>query len=72
MMETRKLSALFVQVLRLVAGLAVMLAGTVLPLSYIVVMDSAWGFLPAMGFAALCVFLAYLLIRPLIKGPKSS
>lgn len=72
MMDRHKLGALFLQVLRLVAALAVMLAGTVLPLLFVVVADEAWELIPALGFAALCVLVAYLLVRPLLKVAKSS
>lgn len=54
------------------AGLAAILAGTMLPIAYIVVIDSAWGFLPALGFAGICGLVAFLLIWFVIKGPKSS
>lgn len=74
MMDLTKLGALFFQVLRLLAALAIMLAATVLPVFYLAVADaeSLWSLVFVLGFMVLCVFVAYLLVRPLIKGPKSS
>ena len=70
MMDLPKVGALSLQALRLVAGLIVMLAGTVLPVFYLAVAESLWSLAFVLGFMVLCVFVAYLLIRPLIKGPK--
>jgi membrane protein YdbS with pleckstrin-like domain len=72
MMDLPKLGALFLQVLRLLAALAIMLAATVLPVFYLAVAESLWSLVFVLGFMVLCVFVAYLLVRPLIKGPKSS
>jgi len=60
----------FLRVLSSLAALAIVLAGTVLPVAYIAVMDSAWGFVPALGFVALCWLAAFPLLRFAIKGPK--
>ena len=72
MMNLPKLGALFLQVLRLLAALAIMLAATVLPVFYLTVAESLWSLVFVLGFMVLCVFVAYLLVRPLIKAPKSS
>ena len=72
MMDLPKLGALFLQELRLLAALAIMLAATVLPVFYLAVAESLWSLVFVLGFMVLCVFVAYLLVRPLIKGPKPS
>jgi type IV secretory pathway TrbL component len=55
-----------------VAGLAAILAGTVLPVLFAVSADEAWELIPALGFVAFCGFVAFWLIRFAVKGPKSS
>lgn len=70
MMDLPKLGTLFFQLLRLVAALTVMLAGTVPPVFDLAVAESLWSLVFVLGFMVLCVFVAYLLVRPLIKGPK--
>ena len=65
-----QLSRVFLRVLSGAAGVAAILAGTVLPVLFAVAADEAWELIPALGFAALCGFAAYLLIRYAIKGPK--
>lgn len=72
MMDLPKLGALFLQVLRLLAALALMLAATVLPVFCLFSESPLWSLVFVLGFMVLCVFVAYLLVRPLIKGAKSS
>jgi len=67
-----RLKTEFLRVLSSLAALAIILPSLVLPVAYIAVMDSAWGFVPALGFVVLCWLAAYPLLRFAIKGPKPS
>jgi hypothetical protein len=66
------LKAIFLRVLSGAAGVAAIVAGTVLPVLFAVAADEAWELIPALGFAGLCGFVAYRLIRFATKGPKPS
>jgi len=65
-------STMFLRVLSGAAGVIAILAGTVLPVLFAVAADEAWELIPALGFAALCGFAAYLLIRFAVREPKST
>jgi len=59
------------RVLSGVGGLAIILVGAVLFLFFMASADSAWELFPALGFAALCGIVPYLMIRFAFRGPKS-
>ena len=67
-----QVGTIFLRGLSGVAGLAAILAGTVLPVLFAVSADEAWELIPALGFIAFCGFVAFWLIRFAVKGPKSS
>jgi len=62
---------ILLRVLSFLAGLGAILSGTVLPVLFMVVADSAWELLPLLGFVALCGLVAYWLIRFAVKGPRA-